>query len=153
VTSNAVRAILATVPVLSTKRRARQMLNEHSNNPTQSPSTVPALGESALVSGEAIGTVTQVGGTTVTISVATDLSSPIRVGDLLGIVSGPTLFLSGVLHLETRDHITQASLSLLATVDLATLTLTQGVSRLPLPNSLTYRPSITVVKAHLETRR
>lgn len=144
---------MATVPVLSTKRRARQMLNEQSNNQTQSPSTVPAQGESALVSGEAIGTVTQVGGTTVTISIATDLSSPIRVGDLLAILSGPALFLSEVLHLETRDQRTLASLSLLATVELANLTLTQGVSRLPLPNSLTYRPSVTVIKAHLEARR
>lgn len=143
---------MATVPVLSAKRRARQMLNEQSNNQTQLPSAEPAQGESALVSGEAIGTVTQVGGTTATISVVKDLSSPIRVGDLLAILSGPTLFLSEVLHLETRDQWTQASLALLATVDLSTLNLTQGVSRLPLPNSTTYRPSIAVVKAHLEAR-
>jgi hypothetical protein len=111
-----------------------------------------AKAESALVQGDPIATLTQVGGTTATVSISTDLSSPIRVGDLLAVLSGPTLFLAEVLHLETRELRTHASLSLLATVDHTSLTLTQGVSRLPLPGSLTYRPSVALIKAHLEAR-
>jgi hypothetical protein len=128
------------------------MLNDHANNQTRTSSAKPVEADCALVNGEAIGTLTHVGGTTATVSISADLTSPTRVRDLLAILSGPTLFLSEVLHLETRDLRTHATLSLLATVDLTTLTLTQGVSRLPLANSPTYRPSVAVIKAHLEAR-
>jgi uncharacterized protein len=128
------------------------MLSDQTNNKTRPSSAEPAKGESALVHGEAIGTLTQVGGATAKVSLSAELSSPIRVGDLLAALSGPTLFLSEVLNLETRGLHKHASLSLLSTVDLTNLTLTQGVSRLPLPGSTTYRPSIAVVKAHLEAR-
>ena len=128
------------------------MLNDHANNQTRTSSAKPVEADCALVNGEAIGTLTHVGGTTATVSISADLTSPTRVRDLLAILSGPTLFLSEVLHLETRDLRTHATLSLLATVDLTTLTLTQGVSRLPLANSPTYRPSVAVTKAHLEAR-
>ena len=143
---------MATVSALSTHRRAIQMLNDHANNQTRTSSAKPVEADCALVNGEAIGTLTHVGGTTATVSISADLTSPTRVRDLLAILSGPTLFLSEVLHLETRDLRTHATLSLLATVDLTTLTLTQGVSRLPLANSPTYRPSVAVTKAHLEAR-
>jgi hypothetical protein len=151
-TRDAVSAIMATVSALSTHRRAIQMLNDHANNQTRTSSAKPVEADCALVNGEAIGTLTHVGGTTATVSISADLTSPTRVRDLLAILSGPTLFLSEVLHLETRDLRTHATLSLLATVDLTTLTLTQGVSRLPLANSPTYRPSVAVIKAHLEAR-
>lgn len=128
------------------------MLNDQTNNQPRSLPADAAKAESALVQGDPIATLTQVGGTTATVSISTDLSSPIRVGDLLAVLSGPSLFLAEVLHLETRELRTLASLSLLATVDHASLTLTQGVSRLPLTGSLTYRPSVALIKAHLEAR-
>ena len=107
----------------------------------------------ALTTGEAIGTVSEVGGATVTVTLSPRLDAPLHVGDLLTVLSGSSVYLGEVATIESVLEVQHARLSLLSTVDATNLALTPGISHLPRSGSSVLRPSTTLLKAFLEDRR
>ena len=109
--------------------------------------------ESALTLDDVLGTVSQVGGTGATIALVDHLPTPMRVGDLLAVLTGNSFFIAEVTTLRISPSGTEADVALLATVDTALLSITPGITHTPRTGSPAYRPSTTLLKAFLEDRR
>jgi hypothetical protein len=107
----------------------------------------------ALTTGEPIGTVSRVGGTTAAITLAAQVTSPVQIGDLLTVLSASSLFIGEVTALSLGVAAIEAELSLLATVDTETLSITPGISHAPRAGAKALRPSPSLLKAYLEDRR
>ena len=118
-----------------------------------SPEELQVARQSALITDEVAGTVTQVGGITVTVALPAHLVTPTQIGDILTILTGASLFMGEVASLSLDGLGTVAQVNLLATVNIERLTITPGISHAPRTGSSVFHPSATLLKAYLEDRR